>query len=225
MSRRTRWAAALVGAFAVVLAAAAVTAPRWLGVGFDPRQLFGGAAPAGTETVSVLGDSHSGWPGSWFRQSVGDGGVPGAQLGTLASYPGWTSVALLTRVPEATRRGGTVLVQAGTNDMLLAGSSPARAADDVERLVGAVGERGVRPILVSVPPSATQGPQVLQLNTLLHGWADERGIGWLDVTSTVMVPDGTWRPGLSDDGIHANAAGGSLMAEAAVAELPALLRG
>jgi lysophospholipase L1-like esterase len=209
-------------AAAVVLVLAAFALPRLLAS--DARRTEGGgaAATSGVETVSVLGDSHSGWPGSWFRQSVGAGTVPGVQLGALASHPGWTSAALLTRVAEATRKGGTVLVQAGTNDMLLAGLSPAEAADGVERLVLSVRERGVRAVLVSVPPSASQGPQLLQLNALLHAWADLRGVGWLDVTSAVVAPDGTWREGLSDDGIHANAAGGRFMAESAIEQLPQL---
>ncbi|BCT77079.1 hypothetical protein SCMU_29210 [Sinomonas cyclohexanicum] len=181
------------------------------------------AASPGVTIVSVLGDSHSGWPDSWFRLSVGNASIPGA-AGVLASEPGRSSIALQAWVAEATARGGVVLVQAGTNDLLLDHSTPAKAAQGVEALVNAVASRGARAVLVSVPPSATLGPATNQLDALLKDWAAEHNVAWLDVTSAVARPDGTWRPGLSDDGVHANGTGGALMASAARQQLPELLR-
>lgn len=191
----------------------------------------GAAPPAATPTagpgqtlVSVLGDSHSGEPDSWFRLSVGNGTVPGAALGVLSSHPGYTAAALQSGIPDATAFGGVVLVQAGTNDLLLAKHTPAQAAADVEALERAVAATGVHAVLVSVPPSAPLGPATNQLNALLKDWAAGHDVPWLDVTSAVTEPDGTWRPGLSTDGIHANDSGGPLMAAAVREQLPPLLR-
>lgn len=181
------------------------------------------AVPAAQTVVSVLGDSHAGFPWSWYRLSVGDSSVPGASPGVLSSHPGRSSVELRAWVDEATARGGVVLVQAGTNDLLLDGSPPAEAASGVELLVRDVASRHVRTVLVSVPPSATQGAATARLNVLLKAWAGGHGVPWLDVTGGVAAPDGTWLPGLSDDGIHANEAGGSLMALAVRDQLPRLL--
>ena len=182
------------------------------------------AGPVGELTVvSVLGDSHSSWPGSWYERTVAAGRLPAVSPGVLSSHPGKTSVVLRTWVRDATAGGGTVLVQAGTNDMLLMGSSPEQTATDIAALVRAVEKAGARPILVSVPPSQSLGEEVLELNSRLSAWARAEGIGWVDVTSGVATPEGTWRPGLSADGIHANDAGGRRMADAVLAQLPAIL--
>lgn len=181
-------------------------------------------AGPGLTVVSVLGDSHSGEPGSWFRLSVANGSVPGVSPGVLASEPGRSSIALKAWVGDATAQGGVVLVQAGTNDLLLDRSTPATAAQGVEALVDAVSARGVRTVLVSVPPSATLGPDTNRLNALLEAWASGHTVPWLDVTSAVAQPDGTWRPGLTQDGIHADPSGGEIMAAAVRAQLPGLLK-
>ncbi|WP_235779102.1 SGNH/GDSL hydrolase family protein [Sinomonas notoginsengisoli] len=195
--------------------------------------LSGGAAPAtaaasdtspsALTVVSVLGDSHSGWPGSWFRGSVANGAVPGVAPGVLASEPGRTSIELLAWVGQATARRGVVLVQAGTNDLLIRRATPPVAAQGVEALVTAVSAQHVRAILVSVPPSGTLGAATNQLNALLEDWSHGHQVPWLDVTRAVAQADGTWQLGLSDDGVHANAAGGERMASAARAQLPGLL--
>jgi lysophospholipase L1-like esterase len=150
--------------------------------------------------------------------------VPGAAPGVFSSHPGKTSAQLRAWVGEATAQGGVVLVQAGTNDLLLDGSPPAEAASGVELLVRDVQARHVRAVLVSVPPSRTQGPATNRLNVLLEEWAGSHGVAWLDVTSGVAQPDGTWLPGLSDDGVHANESGGALMALAVQDRLPYLLQ-
>lgn len=180
--------------------------------------------PVAPTVVSVLGDSHSGFPYSWYRLSVGDSLVPGTSPGVLSSHPGRTSVELRAWVGEATARGGVVLVQAGTNDILRDGSPPAAAAAGVELLVRDVLARHVRAVLVSVPPSAAHGASTVQLNAILRSWAAVHAVPWLDVTSSVTAADGTWLPGLSSDGVHANEAGGALMALAVRDQLPGLLR-
>ncbi|WP_175637447.1 SGNH/GDSL hydrolase family protein [Sinomonas mesophila] len=182
------------------------------------------AGPVGELTiVNVLGDSHSSWPGSWYERTVAAGTLAGVAPGVLSSHPGKTSVVLRTWVRETTAGGGTVLIQAGTNDMLLTGSSPDQTAKDVAALVRAVEEAGARPILVSVPPSETLGDEVLEVNSLLSAWARVQGLGWVDVTTCVAMEDGTWLPGMSADGIHANDAGGRRMAKAVLAQLPEVL--
>ncbi|GAB2738526.1 SGNH/GDSL hydrolase family protein [Sinomonas soli] len=181
------------------------------------------SVPAAPTVVSVLGDSHSGFPYSWYRLSVADSLVPSTTPGVLSSHPGRTSLELRAWVGEAAARGGVVLVQAGTNDILRDGAPPAGAAAGVELLVRDVLARHVRAVLVSVPPSAAHGTSTVQLNAILRAWAGVHGVPWLDVTAPVTAPDGTWLPGLSSDGVHANEAGGALMALAVCDQLPDLL--
>jgi lysophospholipase L1-like esterase len=144
-------------------------------------------------------------------------------LGVFAAHPGATAAALEGALDEAVAAKGSVIVQAGTND-LAAGAGPDAAATNVEILLAGVKERGARPILALIPPSATRGAEVKETNRLLSGYAADAGIGVLDLTSVAASPDGKWRDGLSDDGLHANAAGSTIMAAAAAEQLPRLIR-
>lgn len=171
--------------------------------------------------VSALSDSHIFNADSWFRQTVEAGRVEGAEVGTFASYPGGTTSTVRQGL---TRLGGSdvVVVSAGTNDLLSA-RSPEETARSVEALVADAGKRVDVVLLSTVPPSDTRGAETKALNGLLTAWARRHHVAVLDVTSPVSDPDGTWRQGLSDDGIHANDRGAALMTRAAMRQLPSLI--
>ena len=173
--------------------------------------------------VSVLSDSHAYNQGSWFRQTVEAGNVPGAVLGVFASQPGASAEVLANRVRQAVSLDGVVIVQAGTNDLMSA-VSPEDAAKNVEALVAGVKEGGNKPVLALIPPSDTRGDLVMETNALLKQYAAANKVGLLDVTAPVIAEDGTWKPGLTTDGVHANTQGAKLMAGAAAKQLPALIR-
>ena len=164
--------------------------------------------------VSVLSDSHAYNAGSWWRQTVVSGNIPDAELGAFESQPGATSTTLIKRLDAAAAHGGLVLVQAGTND-LIAGRRPATALTGIEALWDGITERGATPVAMLVPPSNKHGQQTVELNDLIRKAAAKRGLALIDVYTVVANPDGTWRHGLTTDGIHANAEGSAPMAAAA----------
>ncbi|HYH77377.1 MAG TPA: SGNH/GDSL hydrolase family protein [Arthrobacter sp.] len=172
--------------------------------------------------VSVLSDSHVATEGSWFRQTVQANRVPGARAAAFVAESGATATALESRLDQAVAAQGMVIIQAGTND-LGAGMGSAATADSVRKLLQGVKDRGATPILALIPPSATKGPEVQETNRLLSEYAAREDIGILDLTSGVAGPEGRWRDGLSDDGVHANAAGAQVMAAAAMEQLPSLI--
>ena len=176
--------------------------------------------------VSVLSDSHAYFAESWWRQTVVANAVEGASTGATASQPGAVADTIASGLDEAAAAApnGYVLVQAGTND-LLAGSSPARAAADIQSLWQGVRDRGSTPIAVLVPPSSEVGAEVIELNRLLAGAARSEGIAILDVYTPVAEADGGWQAGTSDDGKHANLKGASLQANDVLAQLPGILAG
>lgn len=173
--------------------------------------------------VSVLSDSHAFNAGSWFRQTVEAGTVPGVSLGAFASQPGASATVLVAKLDEATKAKGVVIVQAGTNDLLSAVGAE-QTALNVEALIEGVQDRGGKPIVALIPPSAKRGPEVMATNALLTEYAAAHKLGVLDVTAAIAGPDGQWKTGLSDDGVHANGAGSKLMADAAAQQIPALVR-
>jgi len=223
-----------------VLAVAAVVSFVLVTGGAPQRVLVEGAIPrvpapeqtAAPETVSptvpvsVLSDSHAYFAESWWRQTVVANHVEGASMGAFASQPGAVAATIASGLDEAAgaAQNGYVLVQAGTND-LLAGSSPARAAADIQSLWQGVRDRGSTPIAVLVPPSSEVGAEVIELNRLLAGAARVEGIAILDVYTPVAEADGGWQAGTSDDGKHANLTGASLQANEVLAQLPGILAG
>lgn len=171
--------------------------------------------------VSVLSDSHAYNAGSWWRQTVVAGSVPDAELGAFQSQPGAESTSLVKRLDAAAAPGGLVLVQAGTND-IIAGKTPAEALTGIEALWDGIAERGSTPVAMLEPPSNKHGGKTVELNDLIRKAAAKRGLALVDVYTVVANPDGTWRHGLTTDGIHANAAGSAPMAAAAQDQIEAI---
>lgn len=172
--------------------------------------------------VSVLSDSHAYNAGSWWRQTIVAGAVPGAEMGAFQSQPGAESTSLVKRLDAAAADGGLVLVQAGTND-IIAGKTPAEALTGIEALWDGIKQRGATPVAMLEPPSDKHGGKTVALNDLIRQAAKARHMALIDVFTVVANSDGTWKDGLTKDGIHANAAGSAPMAAAAQTQLTALV--
>ncbi|MBJ2119966.1 SGNH/GDSL hydrolase family protein [Arthrobacter sp. MSA 4-2] len=179
------------------------------------------AAGAAARTIGILSDSHAHGKHSWWRQTVVAGTVPGLRLGPYESHPGAQTVGLVDRLDAAVRQADLVVVQAGTND-IRKGRSPEQAAEGVRVLWDGITARGAAPIAALVPPSETQPALAVELNRLLRTAAEARGMPLLDVYTPVAAADGSWRAGLSNDGIHSNRKGSDLLAEAARGQLAGL---
>ncbi|WP_427174467.1 SGNH/GDSL hydrolase family protein [Arthrobacter sp. 92] len=220
------WLAVLAAATVFVVAVALKPGAPSADAAAVPKSTAPVATPTASVApvvVSVLSDSHAFNAGSWFRQTVEAGTIPGVRLGAFASQPGASATVLTAKLDEAAASKGIVIVQAGTNDLLSAVGAD-RTAANVEDLIDGVKARGAKPVVALIPPSAKRGPEVLDTNKLLTAYATANKIGLLDVTTAVETPGGQWKDGLSDDGVHANQAGAKLMADAAAQQIPVLIR-
>ncbi|WP_294567984.1 SGNH/GDSL hydrolase family protein [uncultured Arthrobacter sp.] len=179
------------------------------------------AAAADTRIIGILSDSHAHGKHSWWRQTVVADTVPGLRLGSYESHPGAQTTGLVDRLDAAVRQADLVVVQAGTND-IRKGRSPEQAAEGVRVLWDGIAARGAAPVAALVPPSETQPALAVELNRLIRTAAEARGIPLLDVYTAVAAADGSWRAGLSNDGIHSNRKGSDLLAEAARGQLAGL---
>ncbi len=196
---------------------AAVALPAGMGTANTRTAAAGTAA----RTIGVLSDSHAHGKHSWWRQTVVADTVPGLRLGPFESHPGAQTVGLVDRLDAAARRADLVVVQAGTND-IRKGRSPEQAAEGVRVLWDGISARGAAPVAALVPPSDTHPGLAVELNRLLKTAAQARGMPLLDVYTPVAAADGSWRAGLSNDGIHSNRKGSDRMAAAARAQLAGL---
>jgi lysophospholipase L1-like esterase len=172
--------------------------------------------------MSILSDSHAFNADSWWRQTIATGRFPGAYLGAFESQPGAATTSLEPKLDAATSKGGAVVVQAGTND-LLSKRTPEQAVEGLEALWQGVRDRGAVPVAALVPPSNEVPAGVVELNEQIRAAADEQGLQLIDVYSPVAQPSGQWANGLTTDARHANAAGSKLMAAAAREQLPAII--
>ncbi len=224
------WGIAVSLALIAVISGVALVGPTLRGDATPyvrPSDAFQEPSPTATVepvVVSVLSDSHAYNEGSWWRQTVLAGTVPGAVTGAFESQPGANAEVLLDRMDGAAANGGLVLIQAGTNDLLSA-ITPADTVARVAVLWDGIAARGATPVAVLVPPSATRAAETAELNALLTEAATARGIAVIDVYTPVTNGDGTWIEGYSGDGIHALPDGAALMADAAREQLTALVAG
>lgn len=168
-------------------------------------------------TVSVLSDSHAFNADSWFRQTVAAGAVEGAVLGEFSSYPG-ADLARIGKHRREVARSDWVIVQGGTND-LLAARDPEQVATDLRALVADVAASGPQVVVALVPPSEARAAETVRLNALIGDWAASDGVPVLDLYSPVGTEDGTWRDGMTGDGVHASQRGADRMADAADRQL------
>lgn len=117
---------------------------------------------------------------------------------------------------------GIVVVLAGTNDIAEnTGPTPLGTIEDnLKSMVDLARENGVRPILASVLPAAVYPwrpeiqpiEKILALNQWMEEYAATEGIGYLDYYSAMVNDQHGLKPEFSDDGVHPNEAGYTIMA-------------
>lgn len=225
-------AVALIAVAAIALAYMALSGVHIGGAASRPvpAQSTGTPEPVATPvqaapqpvSVALLSDQDGNVAGSWWSQSVSAGAVAGVQAGAVASQAGSTVEILAGLLDTATApAGGFVVVQAGTPE-LADGQDPAEVLLSVQTLWAGVRERGLVPIAALVPPSDDEPAAVAQFNELLRAAAATQTVPVLDVYTSVAAADGSWAAGFSDDGVQVSAAGSTAMAQAVVAQLPAL---
>ena len=115
-----------------------------------------------------------------------------------------------------------VQILAGTND--IAGNTGPTTEqdyeDNIEAMVELAQAHHIRVILGAIPPAVsfwwTPHPcrpagEIRRLNEWLRGYARASGAGFIDYHAHLVTPTGAFRPHLSNDGVHPNAAGYGVM--------------
>jgi lysophospholipase L1-like esterase len=122
-----------------------------------------------------------------------------------------------------------VHILAGTND--LAGNTgpnrPQDFKDNIMSMAELARAHGIRVVLASIPPAASfnwrpqlhPASQIQELNRWLRDYASRNGFDYIDYYSVLAAPDGDFKPGLSNDGVHPNREGYRLMRKQAARKL------
>lgn len=171
--------------------------------------------------VVGLGDSLLVRPGSWFRLACATGEVgactnAGISGDTTPEMQGRLAVDVLDRRPSA------MVLMGGTND--LPRDVPAgRIVERLGEIAGAARTAGITVVVCTVPPRDRYPAQVLALNAAIRAYATSSGLPLLDMYAAVGTRDGRFAAGMSEDGVHPDAAGNARMADLADRTLPALL--
>lgn len=151
-------------------------------------------------------------PASWAAYVV-DAGVVFA-----GGWAEWGATTARMADAAAEVDADTLVVLAGTNDVAF-GIPFAETSANLERIVDAVGIDDV--VVSSIPPmdAYPQGP--VEFNEQLEEFADERGWRFVDAAADLRTSDGTFRSGMSFDGLHPSEDGARMLGEAIADELVA----
>lgn len=174
---------------------------------------------AGSHTVS---SGHSG-EASWIHYVnhesepaslswVGGWAMGGAQTGDMRAALHHASADALVMV-------------AGTND-LAHNRGFAEIASNLQAISAIVATDVV--LLSSVPPRDDAAIQTAKYNDFLRELATARGWLFVDAAAGLRTPAGTFKPGLSDDGVHPTIAGAQILGQAigeALRNIPAQASG
>ncbi|MBT0767644.1 hypothetical protein KIH74_01825 [Kineosporia sp. J2-2] len=168
-----------------------------------------------------LGDSITYRTGSWFRRVCGAGVIYSCRD---AGVRGDTTTGMLERLqtdvldlePDA------VTIMAGTNDMLY-GYSTVKSMRNIDELVTRVQASGATVVLCTISPRNATPKQALALNVAIRKYAKNHKVALLDVYPLLGNANGTFKKGLTNDGVHPNVKGMKLMADLAERKLPRLI--
>lgn len=168
-----------------------------------------------------LGDSITYRAGSWFRRACGAGVLSTCRD---AGIRGDTTEGMLERLDQdvLALNPQVVTIMAGTNDMNY-GTSTAQTMRNLDEMVTRVQARGATVVLCTVAPRHRTPEQALALNAAIRRYAKKHDVALLDTYTVLGTAKGRFRKGLTQDGVHPNAAGMAAMAAYAEARLPALL--
>ncbi|MGR0220120.1 SGNH/GDSL hydrolase family protein [Agromyces sp. ZXT2-6] len=153
---------------------------------------------------------------SWATYVVADG---------FAFAGGWAEWGATTeQMADAVGpiEADVLVVLAGTNDVAF-GFPFGESAANLERIVDVVGIEDV--VVVSIPPMDAFPDGVEDYNERLDDLADDRGWRFVDASAGLRTTDGSYREGMSSDGLHPSPDGARVLGEAIAAELRELRDG
>lgn len=149
-------------------------------------------------------------PASWARY------VREAGYGFAGGWAEWGATTARMAESVAAFEGETLVLLAGTNDVAF-GVPFTETAANLDRIVETVGIEDV--VVASIPPIDAFPGGAVEFNERLEELADDRGWRFVDASAGLFADDGTFREGMSSDGLHPSEQGARVLAEAIVEEL------
>ena len=179
----------------------------------------------------TLGDADPdrGYPGSRAWPSLIEAGHPTAYgaLVNAGAQGNWTA-QMRRRLPSLlqARRPDIVVLCGGTNDVRRRGSR-AVASVNLEAMVGQIRSAGAEPVLVTIPPQQLPGGHtnakgVTSMNVAIKRVAARTRTPLVDAYPALATGRGTWRAGLTIDGIHPSRPGAIILADLIEARIEAM---
>jgi lysophospholipase L1-like esterase len=228
-----RWRAGFVilTAFVVAFAAGAVifTRPSQAEPVYTPRMtpsatpILVTPSPVPLISVVAFGDSITGGCSldgcgkPWVSLLAVD--RPDMAIGN-AGVGGNTTAMMLARVDTVVAaHPALVLLMGGTNDS----GSPEETAANLQAIVETLKASGAAVVVLTIPPRSGMGTAegIGARNAAIKSMAASEGVSLIDIYPSLAQADGTYKPDLTVDGTHPNAAG-NVVIEGVV--LPALVR-
>jgi lysophospholipase L1-like esterase len=142
--------------------------------------------------------------------------VRDAGFGFAGGWAEWGATTARMAEQVAPYDAGVLVLLAGTNDVAF-GVPFAESAGNLERIVETTGIEEV--IVVSIPPMDALPDGAEAYNDGLEDLARDRGWRFVDASAGLRAGDGTFRDGLSADGLHPTEAGARALGEAIAEEL------
>jgi lysophospholipase L1-like esterase len=169
-----------------------------------------------------FGDSITFKPHSWFRQVCKSAVV--LQNCLNEGISGNTTTQMVARLDTDVLLydPSIVIVMGGTND-LKQRSGPKAVLRRLDVILQRVRSSGAIVVLCTVPPRRHFETQALALNSAIRSYAGKGNVPLLDLYSSVGLKGGSWKPGLTKDGVHPTRRAADLMTAAAEKQLPKLL--
>lgn len=175
----------------------------------------------GAGGVVGFGDSiTAGHNQAWMNMGASDSYIDVLGCTSAVSYSGnagvWmqTTDEILARVPEVVEmHPKTVALIAGTNDIIEGRSNT--TIDNLDAIRNQLENAGIAVVVGFLPPSNKYPNAVIEMNERIAEWADEHQVPTFDAHTPLAAQDGTYRDGMSNDGLHPSPAGTRLIAEAA----------
>lgn len=173
----------------------------------------GPAGPAGRQaepttlgSLVPFGDSIIFNAGSWARRLCDRSAV--VFCPTIAGHPGQDTAGLLPFVASEVvpLHPEHVTITAGAND-LYSEVTVEQTVANLRRICQDLRAAGIKPVLSTITPVNDRAAEVGPLNVAIRELARADAVPLLDVYGSVGTDEGTYRAGLTDDGVHPNAAG------------------
>jgi lysophospholipase L1-like esterase len=193
----------------------------------DNARLMGD--PSKSPRIVFMGDSITeGWEfgdPSLFASGVADRGIGGQ-----------TSTQMLVRFYQDVigLKPRVVHIMAGTNDVAGNGGrfDPEDYKNHIRAMVELAQTHKIQVVLASIPPAGgfvwkpelKPAETIRALNAWMKSYAAEKGVIYADYHTVLTAPDGSFKPELSNDGIHPHTDGYAIMRPVADAALSQALK-